>query len=180
MREMNFHRYCRVVYRTMRKIYGIEKAQDECLKVFKILYPIYFKAKNGEDIYVTEKDIQRMKKVFSSWQATDGSVLDNLLKEVIATMSTPMSREELIQFCDDCMVVVMRIRKLTPRECGRLMDCDEKTLDIMLDCGISKSALYKLFGNSIVQSCLFHIFRKLFIEPKPDMVKGEHVQLSIF
>lgn len=180
MRQRDKHRHYRVVYRAMRKLYGIERVQDECLRVFKVLYPIYYKAKNGEDIFVTEKDIQRIEKIFSSWQAKEGSIFESLLKDTLYSMGTPMSRDELIRFCEDCMVVVMRIRKLTPREAGRLMDCDEKTLDIMLNCGVSKSALYKLFGNSIVQSCLFHLFRKLFIEPEPDMVKGEYTQLTLF
>lgn len=72
------------------------------------------------------------------------------------------------------------------------MAVDEKSLDVMLNCGLSKSSLYKLFGNSIVcgtgtkdshgnyDGVLFNIFRKMFIEPEPDMVKGEHVQLSLF
>lgn len=56
-----------------------------------------------------------------------------------------------------------RIRKLTPRECGRLMDCDDMTIDKMIAAGIPKTRLYKLYGNSIVISVLYHIFRTLFI-----------------
>lgn len=68
-----------------------------------------------------------------------------------------------------------RIRKLTPRECFRLMGCDEQTIDKLLNAGISQSQLYKLAGNSIVVDVLYHIFRKMFVE------KGnEDKQLSIF
>lgn len=180
MIERDFHRRCRVIYRACRRLYGIEKVQDECLRVFKVLFPIQYRAKNGEDVSFTEKDINRIEKIFVSWNAVTFSELDILLGTIVSEMRKERTREEIIEFCDDVMVVIMRIRKLTPREAGRLMDCDEKTLDVMLNCGVSKSALYKLFGNSIVQSCLFHIFRKLFIEREPDMVKGEHVQLSLF
>ena len=56
------------------------------------------------------------------------------------------------------------IRKLTPRECFRLMDVPEHHIDRLLSADISNSQLYKLAGNSIVVACLFHIFRKMFCE----------------
>ena len=61
-----------------------------------------------------------------------------------------------------------RIRKLTPTECFRLMDVSDKDIDKLLNSGISNSQLYKLAGNSIVVACLYHIFRKLFIETGND------------
>ncbi|MDO5765687.1 MAG: DNA cytosine methyltransferase, partial [Elusimicrobiales bacterium] len=42
------------------------------------------------------------------------------------------------------------VRRLTPKECLRLMDVSEKNIDKLLHCGISNSQLYKLAGNSIV------------------------------
>lgn len=39
------------------------------------------------------------------------------------------------------------IRRLTPRECGRLQTVPEDILDVMLNCGISDTQLYKMFGN---------------------------------
>ena len=56
------------------------------------------------------------------------------------------------------------IRKLTPRECFRLMDVPEHHIDRLLSADISNSQLYKLAGNSIVVACLYHIFRKMFCE----------------
>ena len=57
-----------------------------------------------------------------------------------------------------------RIRKLTPTECFRLMDVDDNDIEKMKRAGIAKTNLYKLAGNSIVISCMYHLFRKLFIE----------------
>ena len=57
---------------------------------------------------------------------------------------------------------------MTPRECFRLMDVSENNIDKLLYCGISNSQLYKLAGNSIVVNCLYHIFRKLFIDKEND------------
>lgn len=68
-----------------------------------------------------------------------------------------------------------RIRKLTPTECFRLMDVEDEDIEKMKQAGIKKTNLYKLAGNSIVVSCMFHLFRKLFIE------KGsESDQLELF
>lgn len=63
-----------------------------------------------------------------------------------------------------------RIRKLTPRECFRLMDVDDQDIDKIQATGLSNSAQYKLAGNSIVVNVLTHLFRKMFIEtgPEPD------------
>lgn len=72
-----------------------------------------------------------------------------------------------------------RIRKLTPTECLRLMGCDESTIHIMANCGLSNSALYKLAGNSIVVDVLFHLFRKMFIEQGPDKADDPQ-QLNLF
>ena len=68
-----------------------------------------------------------------------------------------------------------RIRKLTPRECFRLMDVDDNDIDKIQASGISNSAQYRLAGNSICVSVLFHILRKLIIEQG-----NENQQLELF
>ena len=70
-----------------------------------------------------------------------------------------------------------RIRKLTPRECYRLMDVAEEDIDKLLASGISKSQHYKLAGNSIVVSCLYYIFKNLFNDDN-DVAEG--TQLTLF
>lgn len=68
-----------------------------------------------------------------------------------------------------------RIRKLTCREAFRLMDVSEEDIDKIQSAGISNSQQYKMAGNSIVVSCLYHIFRTLFVEKEnPDL------QMTIF
>lgn len=52
------------------------------------------------------------------------------------------------------------IRKLTPRECWRLMDFDKDAFDKVKD-NISDTQLYKQAGNAIVVSCLEHIFKNI-------------------
>ena len=55
-----------------------------------------------------------------------------------------------------------RIRKLTPKECWRLMGFDDSDFDKAKAAGISNSQLYKQAGNSIVVNVLQYIFRNLF------------------
>ena len=57
-----------------------------------------------------------------------------------------------------------RIRKLTPRECFRLMGVGESNIDKIQAAGISNTQQYKLAGNSIVVPVLEGIFRNLFIK----------------
>ena len=70
-----------------------------------------------------------------------------------------------------------RIRKLTPRECFRLMDVRDEDFDKLLVIesydkkgnprrAISDSQLYKMAGNSIVVSCMDLIFENLFFPKK--------------
>lgn len=83
-----------------------------------------------------------------------------------------------------------RIRKLTPRECFRLMGVDDADIDklirptemigVMVNkppkrTGVPKTQQYKLAGNSIVVDVLYHIFRKMFIEQG-----NESKQLELF
>lgn len=67
----------------------------------------------------------------------------------------------------------IRIRKLTPRECWRLMGVKDEQYDRLH--GISKTKLYKMAGNSIVVDVLMAIFKNLLISDKE--TKG---QLSLF
>lgn len=61
-----------------------------------------------------------------------------------------------------------RIRKLTPRECFRLMGVDDADIDKLMSAGISNSQLYKCAGNSIVVDTLYHLFRKLFCDKESE------------
>lgn len=53
-----------------------------------------------------------------------------------------------------------RIRKLTPRECGRLMGVSDEDIDKMAAVN-SDSQLYKQFGNSIVVDIMCAMFENL-------------------
>jgi len=54
----------------------------------------------------------------------------------------------------------LRIRKLTPKECGRLMNVKNEDIDKMLK-NQSDASAYHLFGDSICTNCLMAIFGEL-------------------
>lgn len=120
-----------------------------------------------------------------------------------------MQEDGYIYICinEEMYRVRIRIRKLTERECFRLMDMEEEYIDkiqtytypnddvftdfqgnVLLSeegkeqkCrkgnSISRTAQYKLAGNSIVTACLENIFEQLFY---PDKSQPRVKQLSLF
>lgn len=59
----------------------------------------------------------------------------------------------------------LRIRKLTPKECWRLMGFDDEDVEKAAQV-CSNSQLYKQAGNSIVVNVLMAIFKELFVDKK--------------
>lgn len=57
-----------------------------------------------------------------------------------------------------------RIRKLTPKECLRLMGLSDEDINKIQSTGLSDSSLYKLAGNSIVKQCLDYLHINMFNE----------------
>lgn len=84
---------------------------------------------------------------------------EDAIASTVSTAHTPKCYGESMGF---------RIRKLTPRECFRLMGVSEEDIDNIQQSGISKTQQYKMAGNSIVVDVLYHIFRKLFVDKEPE------------
>lgn len=61
-----------------------------------------------------------------------------------------------------------RIRKMTPRECFRLMGVNDENIDKMCseEVGLTNNQLYKLAGNSIVVNSIEAVFNSMFINYK--------------
>ena len=58
----------------------------------------------------------------------------------------------------------MRIRKLTPKECWRLMGFTDEDFDKAQSVGMSNTQLYKQAGNSIVVPVLEGILSNLILK----------------
>lgn len=99
------------------------------------------------------------------------------------------TKEQLLEYFSQRI----RVRKMHEREAMRLMDVDDADIDKIMNAtetvtlkngtvktkkAISKTAVYKLAGNSIVCSCLYHIFRTLFLPDQPE--NKQPIQKSLF
>lgn len=69
------------------------------------------------------------------------------------------------------------IRKLTPKECFRLMGFDDIDVDTLRDNGISDTQLYKMAGNSIVVDVILEIFKQLLIR-YPDIFQNRQMTIE--
>ena len=176
----DFHRQVRVVYRACRRLYGIEKTQDECLKIFKIVFPELHRLRNSDEetADVPQSVTDGLLSVAHDWNPH--GVLSGIVSHVIGQLQMSLSwkRENLIEFYEDIMPVAMRIRKLTPRETGRLMGLNDEEIDIMFASGLSNSAMYKLHGNSIVIDVMVALFDTLLVNTEQKKEVG--MQLSLF
>lgn len=124
------------------------------------------------DCFVAEPKVQQIGNIYPDKEGfknrTAGRIFSaDGLSPTLRTMSEG-HQEPKIEFR-------YRIRKLTPRECFRLMGCDEETINTIQAAGISNSQQYKLAGNSIVVDVLYHLFRKMFVE-----TDNESQQLTLF
>lgn len=63
---------------------------------------------------------------------------------------------------DDMNEKKYRIRRLTPRECWRLMDFTDEQFDKAKNAGLSNTQLYKQAGNSIVVGVVEQIMSNLY------------------
>lgn len=81
----------------------------------------------------------------------------------IANAITTIQKDSLVGECeseqDDCEI---KIRKLMPIECWRLMGFSDEDFYKAQGAGISDTQLYKQAGNSIVVKVLEAIFKKIF------------------
>lgn len=55
----------------------------------------------------------------------------------------------------------LTIRKLTPRECGRLMGIKDEDIDLILEVLNDRQA-YSVFGDSIVTTCIMNIMSSFY------------------
>ena len=94
----------------------------------------------------------------------DGTILEPRAKEVCNCITARYDAGIQNQKSIGCMVIEcnpeLRIRKLTPKECFRLMGFLDEEFDRVH--GISNSQLYKQAGNSIVVNVLSALLSRLF------------------
>lgn len=111
--------------------------------------PIVKEQENTAQI-IREEPLER-----EGWHRNDKEVLNtNGICRTLSTQSNNLATKIKEQKS-------LRIRKLTPRECFRLMGFDDSDFD-KVDGKLSNTQLYKQAGNSIVVNVLEEIYKELF------------------
>ena len=74
----------------------------------------------------------------------------------------------------------LRIRKLTPKECMRLMGFTDDDYKALRDIGLSDSAIYHVAGDSIITTCLVALLSPLVNEQNKHIdIINEYVEKEI-
>ncbi len=89
----------------------------------------------------------------------DGDIIDAYNKKVINDGNSPTITTRPEGFKTAILPVQdLRIRKLTPKECGRLMNVKDEDIDKL---NLSDSAMYHIFGDSICSNILMALFGEM-------------------
>jgi len=152
--KSKLNRYVRYIYRKMMGIYGTQKVREEGLRIFALTTPEKARVKAEQATTFSDGFVDAILSLAEEWQ-----IPTKFINEELSMFGTP---EDLEQTLIDLTPIRVRIRKLTPTECLRLMGVDDAAIGRMKDSGLSNSALYKLAGNSIVTNCLEGIFTNMF------------------
>ena len=151
------NRYVRYIYRKMKQIHGVCETRERALRIFAITTPERARLRKVDADSIKTFKTGFVDSILSL--ANEWGIPTKFLNVSLSVISTPAQLEQTLL---DLTPIRVRIRKLTPTECLRLMDVSEEDIDTMKDSGLSNSALYKLAGNSIVCACLEGIFTNLF------------------
>lgn len=132
----------------------------------------YKKTSISEGQYINPKNISPtiiagggIKIIMIEMTAYDGYNGNFVGDDIIGTVVPQNSRWGLTngyKIIDKNMAKIYRIRKLTPRECFRLMGVSDSDIDKIKASGVSESQQYKMAGNSIVVQVLEGIFTQMF------------------
>ena len=139
MEKSKLNRYVRYIYRKMMSENGVQPTREQALRLFTLATLEMGNTHPSNDF------INALLDLCIEWDITPKMGIDPS-----ATLY------------QDLTPIRVRIRKLIPRECGRLMGVRDDDIDKIESSGISNSAMYKCYGNSIVVNVLMGIFTQLF------------------
>lgn len=108
-----------------------------------------------KDNLLLENNIQKVGQISSNGSQCGTVIFDNGISTNLVAGTHGYANSHII--------TQYRIRKLTPRECGRLMGVSDEDIDKMAVVN-SNTQLYKQFGNSIVVDVMCAMFKNLNIK----------------
>lgn len=110
--------------------------------------------------------------VVYGWVRDSKGVIINWHPVVVANCVTASKRHNTQNYVKESDG---RVRKLTIAECFRLMGLSDADIDKLINSDISKTALMKMAGNSIVVDVLYYLFYQMFIN-----TENKNSQLTLF
>lgn len=108
-----------------------------------------------KDNLLLENNIQKVGQISSNGSQCGTAISDNGISANLVAGTHGYANSHI--------ATQYRIRKLTPRECGRLMGVSDEDIDKMAAVNSNKQ-LYKQFGNSIVVDVMCAMFKNLNIK----------------
>lgn len=149
-----------------------DKTYESCKRVYSEdgLSPTISTCQGGNT--EPKVEVKRMYGIFDTEKSTHqaGSVYDrDGLSPTLDTMQGGY-RQPCVETIDNQDQLELKIRKLTPKECFRLMGFDDEDFEKAQNIPTSNTQLYKQTGNSIVVNVLESIFKELFKDyiPSPN------------
>ena len=153
MNKSLLNRYVRYIYRKMMKKHGVEKTREEALKIFALTTPERARVKEEEASTLSPEFVDGILGLAKGW-----GIPTKFINESLATFGTV---EDLDRLLLDLTPIRIRIRKLTPTECLRLMDVHDEDIEVMKQSGLQVGGQLhrlRLYGGHL-RPTLPHRFR---------------------
>ena len=160
MTRTKLNRYVWYSYRIYERKVGTDKAREEVSRIFDITVVEKERIKESEFSHevIDAEALYKVRDILIEW----GMYKDWMFPIIDDYTRNYREKAEAIRFLSDITPIRKAIRKLTERECFRLMDVNESDVDKIQASGVSRSQQYKMAGNSIVVACMEGIFRNFF------------------
>ena len=160
MTRSKLNKYVWYCYRKYEKKVGTDRAREEVSRIFDITVLEKERIKDSEqnEVVIEQDAMNKVLTILEEW----GMYKQWMFDAAAEYTHTYHSKQDAIRFLSDITPIRKAIRKLTERECFRLMDVNESDIDKIQASGVSRSQQYKMAGNSIVVACMEGIFRNLF------------------
>jgi len=168
--ELGFNTYWSVVNakdcgiaQNRERVFAVSIRKDVDTKQFEFMKPfdLGLRLRDFLDTDVDEK-YYLSQEIQDRLQITDPTFEKSIVEFGYRPPMEGLSKTLKANANDAGVVYKKRVRKLTPRECYRLMGFSDECYDKALSVGLSDSTGYKQAGNSIVTYCIKGIMEHLY------------------
>lgn len=130
------------------------------IRIYTDYAPALRSERAGLKVIKGELDVKELRTCLLKNCATEMTKLTNIANTLLARDYKGFGNQEMNAVIEEEYKTMERVRKLTPKECWRLMGFDDEAFEKAAEVN-SNSQLYKQAGNSIVVNVLEQIIGKL-------------------